>query len=237
MSTRNERRLQRKRANEPAYADQLRNHLRRSKAPSEPDAITQLEELGQMLEKFDRALDDQGSNTTATIKYDVEKFPSDLTPPSYETPTAACMDIRAAVTEPVVIEPGSCEVIPTGLYVELAPNEVLRIYSRSGLARKHLVQVLNAPGTIDSDYRGEIGIILFNHGSEDFVVERGDRVAQMDVGIVRRINWEPVKTLSETERGAGGYGSTGISAPLEPVPDLADSEELGIISDDEQTTP
>ena len=237
MSTRNERRLQRKRANEPAYTDQLRDHLRRSKHPAGPDAMTQLEELGRMLEKFDQSLDTSSESATATIKYDVEKFPSDLTPPSYETPTAACMDIQAAVTEPVVIAPGTCEVIPTGLYVELAPNEVLRIYSRSGLARKHLVQVLNAPGTIDSDYRGEIGIILFNHGSEDFVVERGSRVAQMDIGIVRRINWEPVKTLSETERGTGGYGSTGIAAPVASVPDLADGEELGIIPDDAQPTP
>lgn len=129
--------------------------------------------------------------------------------PKYATPGSAGVDLRAAVAENCVIAPGARAVIPTGIVIALPAGCEAQIRSRSGLAAKHGVAVLNAPGTIDSDYRGEIGVILVNTGREEFIVERGMRIAQMVIAKFERVEWCAVENLDETERSAGGYGSTG----------------------------
>lgn len=134
---------------------------------------------------------------------------SGLELPSYETLGAAGMDIRAYVSEPVVIAPHSRAIVPTGLYVEIPVGFEMQIRPRSGLAAKKGVTVLNSPGTIDSDYRGQICIILYNTSAEDFVVENGDRVAQAVIARYERVEWSEVAVLSDSSRGEGGFGSTG----------------------------
>jgi dUTP pyrophosphatase len=129
--------------------------------------------------------------------------------PAYATPGAAAMDLLAAVAAPVVVPPGGRVLIPTGLRVALPAGHEWQIRPRSGLALKHGVTLVNAPGTIDEDYRGEVGVILLNTGAEDFVVERGMRVAQAVLAPVVRAVFEEVVVLPETTRGAGGFGSTG----------------------------
>ena len=129
--------------------------------------------------------------------------------PAYATPGAAAMDLLAAVAAPVVVPPGGRVLIPTGLRVALPAGHEWQIRPRSGLALKHGVTLVNAPGTIDEDYRGEVGVILLNTGAEDFVVERGMRVAQAVLAPVLRAVFEEVVVLPETARGAGGFGSTG----------------------------
>lgn len=129
--------------------------------------------------------------------------------PAYETAHAAGMDIRAFVAEPVIIKPGTRALIPTGLYIELPPGFEAQIRPRSGLALKHGVTVLNAPGTIDADYRGEIKVLLINFGEADFTVANGERIAQMIVSSHANVQWNETHSLSETTRGTGGYGSTG----------------------------
>jgi deoxyuridine 5'-triphosphate nucleotidohydrolase len=129
--------------------------------------------------------------------------------PAYATQGAAGMDLLAAVREPVMIAPGARALIPTGLAVALPPGHELQVRPRSGLALKHGIVVPNSPGTIDEDYRGEIGIILLNAGSEPFTVERGMRVAQAVLSPVLRAAWHETETLEVTARAAGGFGSTG----------------------------
>ncbi len=129
-------------------------------------------------------------------------------PPAYATAGAAGMDLRAS--EPAHLDPGRFALVKTGLRIELPQGYEAQIRSRSGLALKSGVFVLNAPGTIDSDYRGEVGVILANFGSQPFSVEVGDRIAQMVVQKVERVVWE-VADLSVSERGDGGFGSTGVS--------------------------
>ena len=131
--------------------------------------------------------------------------------PSYETDQAAGMDFRAAIAEdaPVVISPGARILVPTGLVIELPQNHEGQIRPRSGLAYKHGITVLNSPGTIDADYRGEVHILLINHGSEPFEINRGMRIAQMIIAPVVQVQVEEVETMSDTNRGAAGYGSTG----------------------------
>ena len=131
--------------------------------------------------------------------------------PSYETDQAAGMDFRAAIAEdaPVVISPGARILVPTGLVIELPQNHEGQIRPRSGLAYKHGITVLNSPGTIDADYRGEVHILLINHGSEPFEISRGMRIAQMIIAPVVQVQVEEVETMSDTNRGAAGYGSTG----------------------------
>jgi len=129
--------------------------------------------------------------------------------PAYATPGAAAMDLLAAVAAPVVVPPGGRVLIPTGLRVALPAGHEWQIRPRSGLALKHGVTLVNAPGTIDEDYRGEVGVILLNTGAEEFVVERGMRVAQAVLAPVVRAVFEEVVVLPETPRGAGGFGSTG----------------------------
>ncbi|MEO1543436.1 MAG: dUTP diphosphatase [Pseudomonadota bacterium] len=136
---------------------------------------------------------------------------SDLPIPTYETADAAGMDLRAAVLvdAPVVLECGARALIPTGFALALPPLFEAQVRPRSGLALKHGVSVLNAPGTIDADYRGEVGVILINHGQQAFKVSRGDRIAQLVIAPVWRADFEVVEHLPDTARGAGGFGSTG----------------------------
>ncbi len=129
--------------------------------------------------------------------------------PAYATPGAAGMDLRAALTEPLTLAPGARQLIPTGLIIELPKGSEGQVRPRSGLALKHGITVLNAPGTIDCDYRGEVQVLLINHGAEPFMVGHGDRIAQLVVAQVVRVRLAQTETLTETVRGSGGYGSTG----------------------------
>lgn len=132
--------------------------------------------------------------------------------PAYETPGAAGLDLMAAIPEgqPVALDPGRRTLVPTGLRMRLPEGFEGQVRPRSGLALRHGVTVLNAPGTIDSDYRGEIGVILVNHGTEPFEIVRGARIAQLVVAPVTRARVAPALDLDATQRGAGGFGSTGV---------------------------
>ena len=131
--------------------------------------------------------------------------------PAYETTGSAGMDLRAAVPEdaPLTLEPGARALVPTGLKIALERGYEAQVRPRSGLALKHGLTCLNSPGTIDSDYRGEVGVILINHGQEPFVIRRGERIAQMVIARHEQVEVAEVDTLDETVRGAGGFGSTG----------------------------
>ena len=131
--------------------------------------------------------------------------------PAYQTDDAAGLDLMAAVpeNEPLTLAPGHYALVPTGLAIALPPGYEAQVRPRSGLAAKHGVTVLNSPGTIDADYRGEIKVILINHGQTAFVVKRGERIAQMVIAPMVQAALVPVATLSATDRGAGGFGSTG----------------------------
>ena len=129
--------------------------------------------------------------------------------PEYQTPLSAGLDIRANLDESVTLRPLERAMIPTGLFVELPEGYEMQIRPRSGLAAKHGITVLNSPGTIDADYRGEIKVILVNLSNEPFTIESGERIAQMIVARYEQIEWQPVEELGATERGAGGFGSTG----------------------------
>ena len=131
--------------------------------------------------------------------------------PSYSTPLSAGMDIRANLSEPITLQPGERRLIPTGLFIALPEGYEAQIRPRSGLALKHGITVLNSPGTIDADYRGEVGIILINHSDKAFVIEDGERVGQMVVAQYSRVEWNETDSLDETERGAGGFGHTGVN--------------------------
>ena len=134
----------------------------------------------------------------------------DLDLPAYETSGAAGMDLRAAIDAPVTLEPRARTVMKTGLSIALPEGYEAQVRPRSGLAFKHGISIVNAPGTIDADYRGEIMVMLINLGTEPVTFERGDRIAQMVIAPVTQAVWDEVDTLDETERGAGGRGSTGI---------------------------
>jgi dUTP pyrophosphatase len=137
---------------------------------------------------------------------------ADLPLPAYATAQSAGLDLMAAVASDVTLAPAARQLIPTGLAIALPPGFEAQVRPRSGLALKHGVTVLNSPGTIDADYRGEVQVLLVNHGAQPFVVRRGDRIAQMVVAPVTQIAWNIVERLDETGRGSGGYGSTGIAA-------------------------
>ncbi|MFX0555990.1 dUTP diphosphatase [Maribacter sp. CXY002] len=130
--------------------------------------------------------------------------------PHYETGASAGMDLRANITENVILEPLARAIIPTGLFLELPIGFEAQVRPRSGLAAKKGITVLNAPGTVDADYRGEVGVILVNLSNESFTIENGERIAQMVIAKHERADWEEVEVLSETDRGAGGFGSTGV---------------------------
>lgn len=129
--------------------------------------------------------------------------------PGYQTSGSAGMDLRASLTGPVLLKPLQRELIPTGLFIELPLGYEAQIRPRSGLAFKHGLTVLNSPGTVDSDYRGEIKVLLVNLSNEAFQIQPGERIAQMVVAAHQTVQWEDATELAETERGAGGYGSTG----------------------------
>lgn len=149
----------------------------------------------------------------STIDVEIMRLPhgAGLPLPSYQTAAAAGLDLMAAVPEsqPVTIASGRYAMIPTGIALALPIGTEGQVRPRSGLAAKHGVTVLNSPGTIDSDYRGEVSVILINHGQHDFTVERGMRIAQLVIAPVAAVNLKPVENLAETRRGAGGFGSTG----------------------------
>ncbi|MDQ6951964.1 MAG: dUTP diphosphatase [Mariprofundaceae bacterium] len=129
--------------------------------------------------------------------------------PFYASVLAAGADLRAAIEQDVVLEPSEYQLIPTGFSMALPMGFEAQIRSRSGLAFKHAITVLNSPGTIDADYRGEVGVILINHGCKPFVVQRGDRIAQMVIASFVQADFQTVNALDETQRGAGGFGSSG----------------------------
>ena len=129
--------------------------------------------------------------------------------PAYSTKFSAGMDLRAALDNPVVLKPLERKLIPTGLFVEIPPGYEAQIRPRSGLALKKGVTILNTPGTIDADYRGEIGVILINLSQEEFVIENGERICQMVVASHEKVEWQLSEVLNETDRGEGGFGHTG----------------------------
>lgn len=130
--------------------------------------------------------------------------------PSYATSLSAGMDLRANIDEPIMLKPLERRLVSTGIYIALPPGYEAQVRPRSGLATKHGITVINAPGTVDADYRGEIRVSLVNLSNENFVIEDGERIAQMIVARHETVEWSEVDTLDETERGAGGWGSTGI---------------------------
>lgn len=134
----------------------------------------------------------------------------DMPLPAYETPGSAGMDLRAAVRETVVLGPGEIRLIPTGLAVSLPPGYEAQVRPRSGLALRHGIGMVNSPGTIDSDYRGEIGMVMINWGAAPFEIKRGDRVAQMVIARVYRAELVDVQSLDATRRGEGGFGHSGL---------------------------
>jgi dUTP pyrophosphatase len=134
---------------------------------------------------------------------------SNLPLPQYQTELSAGMDIPAYIESSVTLQPGDRTLIPTGLFLEIPPGYEIQIRPRSGLALKHGITVLNSPGTVDADYRGEIKVLLINHGQEPFVISKGDRIAQMILAKYEVISWEATSQLNTTERGNGGYGSSG----------------------------
>lgn len=150
---------------------------------------------------------------SATIKVEVHQLPhgADLLLPIYQTDGAAGLDLLAAVprSAPLLLLPGRYEMVPTGLTIALPPGYEAQIRPRSGLAAKYGVTVLNSPGTVDADYRGEINVLLINHGEQVFSIRRGERIAQMVIAPVVQAALVQVATLSSTDRGAGGFGSTG----------------------------
>jgi len=144
------------------------------------------------------------------IEIAIEPHGQGLPLPAYETDLAAGMDLLAAVKEPLVLAPGERTLIPTGIRIALPAGMEAQVRPRSGLAIKHGIALVNAPGTIDADYRGEIKVIVINHGDAPFTVQRGDRIAQLIIAPVLRAHWQQVDDLSETERGDGGFGHTGV---------------------------
>ena len=146
-----------------------------------------------------------------TVKYRLRPECADLGPPHYASDLAAGADLRAAVAEPLTLAPGARAVVPTGLTLEIPPGFEAQVRARSGLALKKGLALANGVGTIDADYRGEVGVIVVNLGAEPVTIERGERIAQLVVAPVVRAAFEPAPELNGTARGAGGFGSTGTA--------------------------
>ncbi|NLM13476.1 MAG: dUTP diphosphatase [Epulopiscium sp.] len=146
------------------------------------------------------------------LKVLIKKAPGseDLPLPQYMTSQSAGMDLYANVKDQVILEKGKIKLIPTGIHIQLPKGYEAQIRPRSGLALKHGISLVNTPGTIDADYRGEIKVIMINFGEEDFIIQRGDRIAQMVINKIEEIEWIPVDTLESSERKDGGFGHTGI---------------------------
>jgi len=149
----------------------------------------------------------------ASVNVDIVMLPhaADIPMPEYATAHSAGMDLRAAITEAITLTPGERRLIPTGIAIALPTGYEAQVRPRSGLALKHGIGMVNAPGTIDSDYRGEVGVLLVNLGQHDFVISRGDRIAQLVIASYTRVTWVKQDSLDETERGTGGFGHTGKS--------------------------
>lgn len=130
--------------------------------------------------------------------------------PQYATPLSAGLDLKANITEPITLKPLDRAIVPTGLFMAIPAGYEAQVRPRSGLAAKKGITVLNSPGTIDADYRGEVGVILVNLSNADFVIEPGERIAQMVFARHEQVEWDETDTLDETTRGAGGFGSTGV---------------------------
>lgn len=147
-----------------------------------------------------------------TVKINIKKSEEygDLNLPKYETLKSAAVDLYAVIKESVSLAPGESRLIKSGIHISLPTGYEAQIRPRSGLAYKHAISVINSPGTIDADYRGEIGVILINHGQNSFTVNRGERIAQMVINKVAQAEWNIVEDLDKTERGEGGFGSTGM---------------------------
>ena len=143
------------------------------------------------------------------VKVQIKKLDPSVKLPTYKTDGASGMDLMAFIKEPITVKPKTSELIPTGLSVAFSKNYEIQIRPRSGLAAKNNISVLNTPGTIDSDYRGELKVIIYNHGNENFIIHNEDRIAQMVLTPVLKIELQETKTLTETIRGEGGFGSTG----------------------------
>jgi dUTP pyrophosphatase len=148
----------------------------------------------------------------AAVTVRIERLPAatDLPLPRYESEHAAGLDLLAAVEGELILAPGCFSLVPTGVRIALPSDHEAQVRPRSGLAAKHGVTVLNSPGTIDADYRGEVKVILINHGAEPFVISRGMRIAQMIIAPVARAVWREGEALADSGRGAGGFGSTGL---------------------------
>jgi dUTP pyrophosphatase len=150
---------------------------------------------------------------SAPVKVDIHQLPhgKGLALPAYQSAHAAGLDLLAAVPEdaPMVLAPGKHAMVPTGLTIALPQGFEAQVRPRSGLAAKHGVTVLNSPGTVDADYRGEINVLLINHGDQPFPIRRGERIAQMVIAPVTQVELVPVTSLTTTDRGSGGFGSTG----------------------------
>lgn len=150
---------------------------------------------------------------TAAITVEVQRLPhaEGLALPAYQSAHAAGLDLLAAVPEdkPLTMQPGQRALVPTGLMIAVPPGHEAQVRPRSGLAFKHGVTVLNSPGTVDADYRGEVSVLLINHGDEPFTIRRGERIAQLVIAAVTQANLVVVASLSSTDRGSGGFGSTG----------------------------
>ncbi|MEO1137380.1 MAG: dUTP diphosphatase [Pseudomonadota bacterium] len=154
----------------------------------------------------------QPKTETVTVPVRIKRLPhaQGLDLPRYETALAAGCDVRAAVTAPLTLKPGERFMVPTGVAIAMPPGWEAQMRPRSGLAAKHGISCVNSPGTIDADYRGELKVILINHGMEDFVINRGDRIGQLVFAPVYQAAFEEVDELDETARGQGGFGSTGV---------------------------
>jgi dUTP pyrophosphatase len=153
----------------------------------------------------------QSSDTLDHVSVSITRLPhaADIALPAYATEHAAGMDLCAAIDAPMIMQPGDYAMVPTGLSIALPPGFEAQVRPRSGLSAKNGVTVLNSPGTIDADYRGEIKAILINHGKDPFTIERGMRIAQMVIARHATVEWSEVAELSTTPRGSGGFGSTG----------------------------
>ena len=143
------------------------------------------------------------------VKVQIKKLDPSVKLPAYKTDGASGMDLMAFIKEPITVKPKTSELIPTGLSIAFSKNYEIQIRPRSGLAAKNNISVLNTPGTIDSDYRGELKVIIYNHGDKNFIIHNEDRIAQMVLTPVLKIELQETKTLTETIRGEGGFGSTG----------------------------
>ena len=183
------------------------------RVPRRARAIRQMHPEDARLQRLTRRADSRNRSAMHQVTVALRPLPhfDGLDLPAYETAGSAGMDVRAAVpaSEPVVLAPGARAMVPTGLSVAIPEGYEIQVRPRSGLAAKHGLTCLNTPGTIDSDYRGEIKVILINLGADPFTIQRGERIAQLVLAPVTRLAWQEVESLDETARGAGGFGSTG----------------------------